>query len=36
MAAWAQCGGHSQQAMTCAEGSMWDPETNACVPIVTG
>jgi hypothetical protein len=37
MTAWAQCSGKSeQQAMSCAEGSMWDMEVNACVPIVTG
>lgn len=37
LAAWAQCSGHSdQQAMSCTEGMMWDPDTNACVPIVTG
>jgi hypothetical protein len=36
LAAWADCTGHEQQAMSCAEGLTWDPETNACVPIVTG
>jgi hypothetical protein len=37
IAAWAQCSGHSeQQATSCAEGSTWDQDTNACVPIVTG
>ena len=37
LAAWADCQGHrEQQAMSCAEGMMWDAETNACVPIVTG
>ena len=37
LAAWAACTGHvEQQAMSCAEGQEWDPETNACVPIVTG
>lgn len=32
----AQCAGQDQQAMSCAEGTMWDREANACVPIVTG
>jgi hypothetical protein len=37
LTAWAQCSGHSeQQAMSCAEGSQWNAELNACVPIVTG
>lgn len=37
LAAWAQCAGRSdQQAMSCTEGMMWDQDTNACVPIVTG
>jgi Chitin binding Peritrophin-A domain len=34
--AWAACTGHDQQAMSCAQGQVWDPETDACVPIVTG
>lgn len=37
LAAWAACTGHSeQQAMTCAEGLTWDPETNTCIPVVSG
>jgi hypothetical protein len=26
----AQCSGHSQQAMSCAEGTVWDAETQSC------
>lgn len=36
VAAWAQCSRTEQQAMSCTEGTMWDPVTNSCVPIVTG
>ena len=37
LSAWAQCSGHSeQQAMSCAEGTQWNAETNSCVPVVTG
>jgi hypothetical protein len=36
LAAWAQCSGHSEQATSCAEGTMWDQELNACVPVVMG
>lgn len=37
LSAWSACMGHSdQQAMSCAEGSQWDEEVNACVPVVTG
>jgi hypothetical protein len=37
LAAWAACTGHDeQQAMSCAEGLTWDPETDTCIPIVTG
>lgn len=37
LAALAECSGHSdQRAMSCAEGSQWNAETNTCVPIVTG
>ena len=35
-AAWAQCSHVEQQAMSCAEGLIWDPETDTCLPIVTG
>ncbi len=37
LAAWAECSGHSEQAsISCMEGTVWDPQTSACVPIVTG
>ena len=36
MSAWAQCMGSDRQAMSCVEGSQWNAELNACVPIVTG
>lgn len=36
VAVWAQCGPHEQQAMSCAEGLIWDPETDSCLPVVTG
>ena len=26
----------SRQAMSCPEGQMWDHETGACAPVVTG
>ena len=34
----AQCFGHSaeRQAMSCADGTMFDTETGTCVPVVTG
>ena len=33
----AECyGDHAQQAMSCAEGNVWDADKAACVPIVTG
>lgn len=34
----AQCtGGHSSTAqMSCAEGTMFDPETGTCEPVTTG
>lgn len=31
----AACSGHSQQVMTCAEGSVYDPESNSCT-VVSG
>ena len=36
MTAFAQCthGGIEQQAMSCAEGTQWDPEAATCVPVV--
>jgi hypothetical protein len=36
LGAWAQCSHSDQQAMSCIEGQIWDPATNACVPVVTG
>lgn len=36
LAAWAQCPHGERQAMSCAEGLTWDPETGSCVPVVTG
>ena len=30
------CDRSEQQAMSCAEGLVWDPETDTCLPIVTG
>jgi len=32
----AMCSGDSHQAMSCAEGTVWDSETNSCVQQVTG
>ncbi|WP_191090116.1 hypothetical protein [Histidinibacterium aquaticum] len=31
----AQCGGHDRQAMSCAEGSIYDAETGTCEPVTT-
>lgn len=31
--AFAQCGHDSQQAMTCAEGTVFDADTNSCVKM---
>jgi hypothetical protein len=37
LSAWAACTGDSaEQAMSCVEGTMWDSEVNACVPVVMG
>ncbi len=36
LAAWADCSGHVNQAMTCAQGYTWNAESGACVPVVTG
>lgn len=33
--AFAACGGHSQQAMTCAAGTAWDSESKSCVPTTS-
>lgn len=32
----AACSGHSEQAMSCGEGMVWDNETGTCVEQVTG
>jgi len=32
VSAYAGCAFHDKQAMSCAEGSTYDPESNACVP----
>ena len=36
VSAYAGCTHHQQQAMSCAEGSVYDAETKACVPMTTG
>lgn len=36
LAAWAACSDEEQQVMSCAEGLTWDPETDTCLPIVSG
>lgn len=36
LSAWAACISNEQQAMSCAEGLTWDPETETCLPVVTG
>jgi hypothetical protein len=36
LSAWAACGHLEQQAMSCAEGYLWDQTLNQCVPVVTG
>ena len=33
--AFAQCSSHDRQVMTCAEGTVFDPETNTC-QVITG
>ncbi|WP_135506356.1 carbohydrate-binding module family 14 protein [Roseovarius aestuariivivens] len=35
LSAFAACSGHSQQAMTCAEGTSWDSESRSCVPTTS-
>ncbi|MCR9114286.1 MAG: adenylosuccinate lyase [Rhodobacteraceae bacterium] len=35
LSAYAGCGKHSEQAMSCAEGTSWDAETLTCVPQTT-
>ena len=32
LSAWASCSGHDQQAMSCANGAVWDNDTKTCVP----
>lgn len=34
-AAFATCSGKSHQAMSCAEGSVWDADTRSCVQQVS-
>jgi hypothetical protein len=34
--AMAKCSGFDQQAMSCAQGSVWDSAKQACTPIVSG
>ena len=36
LAASAACSGHEEQAMSCAQDMVWNPETSVCEPIVTG
>ena len=37
VSAFAGCAFHEQdQAMSCSEGSAYDPETKTCVPVTTG
>jgi hypothetical protein len=35
LSAYAGCGKHSEQAMSCAEGAVWDSEARVCVPQTT-
>lgn len=32
----AACLHDQQQAMSCADGLVWDPETRACIPVASG
>lgn len=32
----ATCSAHKDQAMSCADGTVWDSETSSCVQQVTG
>lgn len=36
LTAWAACSSEEHQAMSCVEGLAWDPETETCLPIITG
>ena len=35
LSAYAGCKGHSEQAMSCADGTVWDTESRSCVPQTT-
>lgn len=35
LSAFAACGSHSKQAMTCADGTSWDSESRSCVPTTS-
>ncbi|SFA76203.1 hypothetical protein SAMN05421688_0676 [Poseidonocella pacifica] len=35
-AALSACPAHSEQAMSCTSGNVWDSDTERCVPNVTG
>lgn len=35
VAAQAGCAAHDKQAMSCADGSIYDAETNSCVPLAS-
>lgn len=35
LSAQAACSGHSDQAMSCAEGMIWDTDSRSCVPQTT-
>ncbi|MBZ0123262.1 MAG: hypothetical protein K8F31_05190 [Roseovarius sp.] len=35
VSAYAGCAFHDKQAMSCAEGSTYDPESNTCVPLTS-
>lgn len=35
-ASYAMCAGKSHQAMSCAEGTMWDAASQTCIKQVTG
>ncbi|MCE8001018.1 MAG: adenylosuccinate lyase [Rhodobiaceae bacterium] len=33
---YAMCSGHDHQALSCAEGTVWNADTQTCVAQVTG
>lgn len=35
VSAYAGCAFHEQQAMSCAEGTAYDPETKTCLPLTS-